>query len=246
MQANKRREYILDRLFEKGIIHVKEIADELGLHETTIRRDLESLEVEGKLTRVYGGALPKEDDSAELTMSQKIIHNYDIKRSICKYASELVKDGDSVFMDGGTTTAPFVEFLLDRPIQIVTHSDLIIRKIKTSQAQIVTLGGKYLPHYSMSVGATTVREVSAFHFDYCFIGCLGVDTENNITYTSEQESLDVKKAAMNNSNQKILLIDSSKLNVRGFCKFSELDAFDKILCNQFEDYPESLTNLKLV
>lgn len=247
MQAAERRKYILEKLNLNGIVNVHEIAETLGIHETTIRRDLEKLEKEGKLTRVHGGAiLNDEDENVELTMDQKMVLNYEAKKVVCKRACEYVQDGDCVFVDGGTTTYSMIDYLASKKIKIVTHSDLVIRRVKKCEAEIITVGGKYLPHYSMSVGASAINEISKYHFDHCFIGCVGINVDERMAYTSEQETLDVKRAAMENSDQKYLLIDSHKLNVRGFCKFAHLNEFDKIICNQFYIDKGLIENLELV
>ncbi len=245
MLAAERKKYILKTLNENGIINVTDTSKALNIHETTIRRDLEKLEKEGRLTRIYGGAKINED-SVELTMSQKMVLHFEEKRKVCEYASKFVKDGDCIFIDGGTTTYSLIDYLVDKKIKIVTHSSIIIQKITKCEAEIITLGGRYLPHYKMSVGSNTVDEVSKYHFDHCFIGCVGVNLEEQMSYTFEEETLAVRKMAMSNCDHNYLLIDSSKLNVKGFCKFADLNIFEKVICNEFKNENKELTNLELV
>lgn len=245
MIASERKKYILGKLNSNGIVNVRETAQELNLHETTIRRDLEKLEKEGRLTRIYGGATLN-DDSVELTMAQKMFLNFEAKKEVCRRACELVHDGECIFIDGGTTTYSMIDFLASKKIQIVTHSDLIIRRIKKCEAQIITIGGKYLPHYNMSVGATAMKEVGSYHYDHCFLGCVGINAQDLISYTSEAETLEVKQAAMKNSDHSYLLIDASKWNVKGFCKFAHLDEFDRVFCNNFDGYDGQIANLEFV
>lgn len=245
MIANERKKYIMNKLNANGIVNVREMAQELNLHETTIRRDLEKLEKEGRLTRIYGGATLN-DDSVELTTTQKLFLNFEAKKEVCRRACELVHDGECVFIDGGTTTYSMIDFLASKKIQIVTHNDLIIRRIKKCEAEIITIGGKYLPHYNMSVGAATMEAVGSYHYDHCFVGCLGINAQDSIAYTSETETMDVKRTAMKNSDHAYLLIDASKWNVKGFCKFARLDEFDKVFCNMFDAYNGEIANLELV
>lgn len=245
MLAAERRKYILEKLNLNGIINVTDTSKALNLHETTIRRDLEKLEKEGKLTRIYGGAKVNED-SVELTMNQKLVLNYEEKKEVCKYAATLVKDGECVFIDGGTTTYSLIDYLVNKKIKIVTNSSLVIQKIKKSEAEIITIGGRYLPHYNMSVGSSAVNEVSKYHFDHCFIGCVGINVDERMSYTTEEETMMIKKTAIENADHSYLLIDSSKFNVNGFCKFSKLDEFDKIICNRFYIDKNILKNLELV
>lgn len=245
MLATERRKYILEQLNLHGIINVNEMANALHIHETTIRRDLEKLEQEGKLIRIHGGAKLNED-SIELTMKQKLDIHFQEKKAVCQRASEYVQDGDCIFIDGGTTTYPMIDYLVHKKIKIVTHNDLIIRRIKNCEAEIISIGGKYLPHYNMSVGANAIHQINQYHFDACFISCVGVNAKEKLCYTSEEETLDVKRAAMNNSDHAYLLIDSSKFNTKGFCKLASFDEFDKILCSTFYTETQSIKNLEFV
>ncbi len=234
MLAAQRRKFILQQLNNHGIVNVTDTSKELNIHETTIRRDLEKLEKEGKLTRIYGGATLT-DDSVELTMTQKKDLHYDAKKSVCEYASQFVKEGDCVFIDGGTTTAVLIDYLQHKKITIITHSSLVIQKIKNCEAQIITIGGKYLPHYKMSVGINAINEVKKYQYDHCFVGCVGVNIQAKMCYTSEEETLAVKQSAMENSTHTYLLMDASKVNVKGFCKFASTDTFEKIICNSTQE-----------
>ena len=240
MIASERRMYIMTQLNAKGVVNLKEIANQLEISEATVRRDFETLEKEGKLKRVLGGAtlteeLPYASDNAELTMKQKITShiNMDKKDEVSRYASQYVKDGDCVFIDGGTTLVPLISYLANKKIKIVTYNHLIINKIKNPVAEIFIVGGIYLPYYSMSVGPIAQDVLKQFHFDHAFIGCSSVDLEEQVAYTTEIESLAMKKIAMENSIHNYLLIDSTKLNMRGFYKFKTIDSFDAVICDTF-------------
>lgn len=240
MIASERRMYIMTRLNAKGVVNLKEIAKQLNTSEATIRRDFEKLEKEGKLKRVLGGATLTEEtiyspDNAELTMKQKITShiNMDKKDEVAKYASQYVRDGDCVFIDGGTTLVPLISYLAGKKIKIVTYNHLIIDKVKNPVAEIFVVGGIYLPYYSMSVGAIAQEVLKQFHFDHAFIGCSSVNLEEQVAYTTEMESLIMKKIAMENSEHNYLLIDSTKMDMRGFYKFKTIDSFDAVICNTF-------------
>ena len=240
MIASERRMYIMKVLNEKGIANLKEIASRLNISEATVRRDFEKLEKDGKLKRVLGGATLSDDllyssDSAELTMKEKMSSNInmDKKTLVAEYASQYVKDGDCVFIDGGTTLVPLINYLASKKVKIVTYNHLIINKIKNPIAEIFIVGGVYLPYYSMSVGPIAQDVLNHFHFDHAFIGCAGIDLNENIAYTTEIESLTMKKIAMKNAKHSYLLIDSTKLEARGFYKFKTLDSFDYVICNNF-------------
>ena len=114
---------ILSSLNARGVISLKDMAAELGVAEITVRRDIEKLELEGRLKRVQGGAASlEESDGAELTMRQKTSIHAGEKEIVAKYAAGLVQDGDSVFLDVGTTIVPLAAALLQRRINIIANS----------------------------------------------------------------------------------------------------------------------------
>ena len=253
MIASERRMYIMKVLNEKGIANLKEITNELNISEATVRRDFEKLEKDGKLKRVLGGATLTDDllyssDSVELTMKEKMLSNVnmDKKNQVAKYASQYVKDGDCVFIDGGTTLVPLINYLASKKIKIVTYNHLIINKIKNPIAEIFIVGGVYLPYYSMSVGPIAQDVLKHFHFDHAFIGCSGIDLKEGIAYTTEIESLTMKNIAMENSKHSYLLIDSTKFEARGFYKFKTLNSFDYIICDNISTADNIAENFILV
>ncbi len=189
MLASERTRYIISQLHKKGIINLKDVARELDISEATVRRDFEKLENEGKLNRVTGGATlidgQGEDSLVELTVRSKKDVNYDGKLRVARRMSEYIQDGDCVFIDGGTSTAALAQFIEKRPIRIVTHSELLVRSLNNPTADIILIGGNYLPHYSMSVGILTQQMIQTFHFDKAVISCTGVDiTDGNASSTN--------------------------------------------------------------
>lgn len=253
MIASERRRYIIKGLNEKGIINLKDIATQLDISEATVRRDFDKLEKDGKLKRVLGGATLSEkiiysSDNAELTMSEKMLSNVnmDKKDQVAKYASQYVKDGECVFIDGGTTLVPLINYLACKKVKIVTYNHLIINKINNPIAEIFIVGGVYLPYYSMSVGPIAQDVLKHFHFDHAFIGCSGIDLSKNFAYTTEIESLTMKNIAMENANHSYLLIDSTKFEARGFYKFKTLDSFDYVISNNFSNENNIPENFILV
>ena len=107
MIAYERRKFILQTLSSKGVVSLKELALKLDTSEITIRRDIEKLEAEGKLRRVQGGAASLEEaEEAELTMKQRLPIRMDVKSRIAAFAASRVQNGETVFLDAGTTMVP--------------------------------------------------------------------------------------------------------------------------------------------
>lgn len=250
--ASERSRYIISQLNSNGIINLKDVAKELNTSEATIRRDFEKLEKEGKLTRVTGGAKLNDsqensyDNNVELTMRAKKFLNYDTKVRSARAASECIRDGECVFIDGGTSAAVMAKYVEKRPIIIVTHSVLLVQSMSNPTAKVFLVGGEYLPHFGMNVGELAKQMLSHFHFDRAFISCTSVDLDEGLAYTNELDTLAIKTFAIENSDKSFLLMDSSKLNRKGFCKMDSLANFERIYCNDCAELSKAPENFELV
>ncbi len=234
MIASERRRFILEALGNRGVISLKDTAKELSVAEITVRRDFEKLEHEGKLKRVQGGATSLEDsDGAELTMSTKLPQNMSEKERVASVAAGLVNEGESVFIDGGTTMIPLASILMTKNIRIITYNTMIIRKVSNPAAQIILIGGEYLPHYNMNLGPIAQEMLKQFYFDRAFFGCSGIDIDQQMVFSTEPGSLNMKRIAMESAKHNHLLVDSSKFSKRGFLKLCDTSSFDSIITNDF-------------
>ena len=114
MLTEQRHEIILNLLSEKGSITVTELKDILNTSESTIRRDLNTLDEQGRLTKVFGGAVEKINgvSTTELSVSQKADVNTEEKKKIAMYAARLVVPNDFIYIDAGTTTEYLIDYLI--------------------------------------------------------------------------------------------------------------------------------------
>lgn len=239
MIASERRRHILSSLNSRGVISLKDMAAELSVAEITVRRDIEKLEAEGKLKRVQGGATSLEDpDGAELTMKQKLpIHTAE-KAIVAGYAANLVQDGDTVFLDGGTTMMPLAVLLMQRHVNIVTYNTMFLAKNANPAARIFLIGGEYSPHYEMNVGLIAQDLLKQFYFDVAFFGCSGVDLEKQTVCSTEMQSLAMKRVALEQATKKYLLMDSSKFTMKSFMRVCSITQFDAVVCDKYVGRPE--------
>ena len=229
MLASERFEKIVEIVNQKGFISTKELSVTMQVTETTIRRDCEELEKQGLLLRVHGGAKsvhPKVILSTkdEKTMEERKEFFYE-KDIVCKKAASFVKDGDCIFLDGGTSIVPILPYIQEKKIKIVTHSHLIVDAFSGTESELFVIGGRYIPEYAMSVGPITISELDRFNFDLAFLSCAGIDLDRKLVYTAEMDTMAVKQKAMSLSAQKYLLIDRSKIAIKGFCSFIDSDDY---------------------
>ena len=172
--------------------------------------------------------------------------NYDAKLRVARAASESIQDGECIFIDGGTSTALLAKFVEKRNIVIVTHSELFVRSLNNPTARIYLVGGQYLPHFEMNVGELATQMISHFHFDRAFVGCSSADLSEDIAYTNELDTLAIKTFAIENSDRAYLLVDSSKLNKKGFCRLGALSSFEKVYCNKCAELSNAPNNFEVL
>lgn len=236
MIASERYMYIINQLKENKVVDLKVLAKDLKISESTVRRDIDQLEKKGRLRRVLGGAELIDEEQSQIMTDLRIQQRYGLhmreKTRIAARAAEIVSMGDSVFIDGGTSMAPLFRLLCKKKIQIVTTNHIVLHEITQSEANIIIIGGNYLPHFYMTTGLLTEMYLKNFHFDHTFISCSGIDLNEGMSYVSEIETLAVKKIASEQSHHNNLLIDSSKLLHHAFCKLLPLDSFDHVFCDR--------------
>lgn len=249
MIASERRIYILQSINDKGVINLKEIARELNTSEATIRRDLEKLEGEGMLVRVQGGATVHTGaeslvNTVKLTMRTKAGIHQTEKAAVAKAAAELVRDGDSVFLDCGTSIAPVADWLLPRSVHIVTYSTLVLQR-PGPKTNLILVGGEFIESHGMLTGAVAEQMLKQFHFDHAFIGCYGVSLSEGRCFQRDVASTNMKRIGIAKADRSYLLLDDSKLEKHGLFSFAEMSAFDRVFCNVPGDgeLPEGQENM---
>lgn len=245
MIASERRKTILQSLNSRGIVSLKEMAEELGVAEITVRRDVEKLEQEGRLKRVQGGAASlEESESAELTMRRKASIHVKEKETVARYAAALVEDGDTVFLDGGTTIIPLAEILLKRYINIVTYNTMLLSLNPNPVAKVFLVGGEFLPYYGMNVGLMAQDQLQQMYYGKAFFGCAGVDLEQQAVCSTELQSLAMKRIALERADKSYLLMDSSKFASKGLMRICAVSRFETVICDRYtgasELRPENL------
>jgi DeoR/GlpR family transcriptional regulator of sugar metabolism len=157
----------------------------------------------------------------------------------------MVQDGDSVFLDCGTSLVPLAEIFFSRPVKIVTTNTLLVNLPGSAVATVFLIGGQYHSHYNMTYGPLAKEILERFSFDHAFIGCFGISLEQNRAFTLEVDSMQMKLAAMQNAKRKHLLLDHSKLFRGGFYAFAELSLFDTVFCDAFPPEQPVPPNLRL-
>jgi len=223
---NDRENFILGEMAEKGSISVTALARRLEVSEVTIRSDLKGLEEKGFVNRTRGGASPAFQKN--IVDRQRL--RQEEKNRIAKAAADLVKDGDSIMIEAGTTTALIVRHLAGRRgVQIVTNSTLVFSYSRLNPAlTIILTGGVFRKESESLVGPVAVRAIRDFNVRLAFIGTDGFSLERGLT-TQFVEGAEVIKAMKERTRETWLVADSSKYGRSGFVSFMTLSEVDGII-----------------
>ncbi|MGF6638820.1 DeoR/GlpR family transcriptional regulator of sugar metabolism [Paraburkholderia sp. 35.1] len=211
MLTTQRKKAILDELARNGQVLAGELSAAFGVSEDTIRRDLRELAAQGRLQRVHGGALPASAALASFEQRQDI--ETLAKRRIARRAVELIAPGQTVIVDGGTTSALLVQALpSDLHATIVTHSPSVATALAAHPCvEVILIGGRLYKHSIVAVGAAAMEGISRIHADLYFMGVTGVHPSAGLS-TGDFEEAAIKRALAARAAETVVLASSSKLN----------------------------------
>ena len=218
---SERKQLILDEIKEKKFLQLEEMVQLLDSSESTVRRDLDELELEGHLRRVHGGAEVISKLQSEESILEKSIKNVQEKMEIAQKALSLIEDGDVIFIDAGTTTELLVELLDRRNLTVVTDSIHHAAKLVEKNFKTIIIGGFVKQSTDASIGRAAVEQISQLNFDKAFIGMNGVD-ESFLT-TPDMEEAAIKKTIIENAQKTYVLLDVSKIGQVSFAKVARID-----------------------
>lgn len=217
MAFELRKKKILAHFKENEFATVSELAALLAISEITVRRDLEALQAENQLQRIHGGAArgPK----LEVNFSQKIEKNIEAKAKIGFKAAQLVKKGEVIFLDCGSTTLQMCEHLQNIQFTLVTNSLPIVQAMTKAMATIVLIGGELDQKRLAIHGIMASWNIAKYHFDKAFIGADAIDDEGNLWAHSELEA-GIGKGVSAAADEVYVLADSSKYGHKSLIKFA--------------------------
>ena len=210
MLTTQRKQLILRRLSSDGQVVAKALAEELGTSEDTIRRDLRELAHDGRLQRVHGGALPASAATADLPARAQV--SPADKVALGRAGAAMVRPGQLVILDGGTTALQVARHLADDlHATVVTHSPTVaIELSRHPRLDIIMLGGRLFRHSMVNVGASVVEAAARFRADLYFMGVTGVHPEAGLS-TGDDEEAAVKRALHARAAETVVLASHEKL-----------------------------------
>ena len=236
--SDERREEIVRLVGESGRMSVKRLAELLGVTPMTIRRDLSELEREDMLRRVHGAAVL----GSERGYAEKAGERRDEKRAIAERAVSLVRPGDTLFLDAGTTTYEIAQLLLDFEGLTVITNDIKIAFLLscTEGVEVMCCGGTVQKETGSIMGMFASQLVGYVQFDRAFMGAASINAQFNVL-TPTMEKATLKRTVLSNSSESYLVVDASKFNRRALMKVNGLEAYTGVITTyDFSDAELSL------
>ena len=239
MLIEERKKIILEKLKINSMVTLAELIDEIGASESTIRRDLQMLDKEGKLKKVHGGAVAIGNDyfknDYKVILRQEI--NKGEKNEIAKFASKIVEDGDTIYIYAGKTTEHIIDYLKNKQITVVTNGIAHAKKLVDMNIKTFILGGEIKGVTEAIVGVRAVKDLESYNFTKGFFGANGISLENGCTTPDANEAM-VKTEAIKKCDKAYILADKSKFDENSFITFCKMEDViiitDKEECEKYK------------
>lgn len=233
LRIDVRRGRILDILNRDGKVRVNELSELLEVSEVTIRNDLDELEKSGQLERISGGAVQTMKNYYNMDYQQRKRKNAGHKQMIASIAASLIKDGETLMINSGTTTFfTAVELKKRKNLSILTNSIEVATELGDYPTfRVVLLGGEINPQYLFTYGSESEDSLRKYKADKCIISVDGICSDLGLTTYHAQEA-EVCKIMIERSFHNIVVADSSKFGHESFYNISDISAVDTWVTNK--------------
>ncbi|MDD7795385.1 DeoR/GlpR family DNA-binding transcription regulator [Clostridium sp. 'White wine YQ'] len=229
----ERHKHILDLLERDGKVLVKDLSTLFGVSESMIRKDLQVLEKNNLLQRTYGGAINiKRTIVTGESFFKRVEKNTDLKEVIAQKAYELLKEGDTIFLDASSISYFLAKLITqnNKSITLITNMVEISSMIKLdSKTHVIFIGGDYDPLVGGNIGSHSNEQIKLYRCNKAFIGCSGIDLRDGSISTGESEDAGTKKVIMKISKELFLLAPNERFNLDGIYTFSNISDFHSII-----------------
>jgi DeoR family transcriptional regulator, fructose operon transcriptional repressor len=219
VKSEENKNGILKILNRNNSITIQELEELLKVSGATIRHYLTELQAEGFLYRVHGGAVVKEKLKYELPFQERLEKDLPEKKAIARKALSLIGEKEAVFLDSGSTVLELARVMKEvelKNIVVVTISIPILAELAGAPGiKLIGIGGEVTRNHCAFCGSVATNMLRQFHFDKVVLGTDGLSIENGLT-TEDFAVAEVEKVAIEQSKQRIVLADHSKIGSVSF------------------------------
>jgi DeoR/GlpR family transcriptional regulator of sugar metabolism len=241
-----RHDEILNIISRLRNVSVQELTERLNVSEVTIRKDLTFLEEMGSVLRTHGGAKLAEDRALLRNLRTRMQEHQQAKRAVAKRARELVDEGDTIYIDSGSTCYCLAEWIKGMTLRVLTNSiDVMAALADDPAVSLFSIGGSYRKEAGSFLGPIAEENVRRFQIETCFIGATGISEDGAMASQNVFES-QLKRQVMEISQRKVILADSSKYLTGAFSVFARADEIDLLITDVGLDGEADLSGLEII
>ena len=236
----ERRRIILDQLQQNKQVNVSQLNEQFGVSEVTLRKDLRYLENKNLLIRSRGGAMLPVKVGEDLSVKKRMVLNLVQKKSIAAAARSLIKEGDTIILDSGTTLMQLASHLEKiKKLTIISNALDIVHKLSEyNNLKIIVPGGIFRKNSFSLVGVTAIDNFQMYRADKYFVSADGISADG--IFTSNLEEGQIAKLIMSHAKENIVLVDSSKFNREGIINFAPLSKIHTLVTDK--NIPQNYLN----
>lgn len=227
-QATRERQArVLSELLDKKHVTVRKLAENMGISEATIRRDLKTLADGQKVHLVHGGALLPGD--GDFSFTAKRDRNKYAKSIIGELAADLVREGEQIFLDSGTTSFQMAEPLSNkRGLSVILNSARLALELKSPSMNLIMLGGQYRPDRMDTIGPIAMSTLDQLRGYTAFIGADGLSMGFGVS-AADIDSAHLYRLAVANAREAVLLVDHTKFETASLFKIVDWAMIRKLV-----------------
>jgi DeoR/GlpR family transcriptional regulator of sugar metabolism len=224
-----RHDDILKSISRLRSVSVQDLTERTGVSEVTIRKDLTILEEMGFVVRTHGGAQLAGDMSAKHDLESRRSDHVTEKKQIASLAAQLISDGDTIYLDSGSTCALLAEQIVGMNLRVVTNSIAVMNALVGAHGiSLFSIGGSYRREAGSFLGPLALQNIKGFQIETCFVGATGISGRGVFSSQNILES-QLKTEILHNSARRIVLADTSKFSTTAFSIFARTGDVDVIV-----------------
>ncbi len=233
-----RRKKIAELVEERGAVAVRDLVEQFGKSEATIRRDLRKLGESGAVTRTHGGVMmrdtPAPDIPPDIPNEQRMQVRPDEKRRIGRAAIDMLAGGEVVFLDAGTTALCAADNAHLKPecCYVTTCLGVASRLRAQRIERFFVIGGAYREVNDSFTGALAIAALRSLSFDIAFLCCTAIDTARGTVAVRDEAYSQVQKEAIASSRRNFVIADHGKFDTTAFMRTAGFEELDGIVTNQ--------------
>lgn len=224
MNKSERYRAIIEILQREGSVDVNDLAKRFQTSLMTIRRDLNALCEEYNIVRTHGGAMMGEGPMVRvISFDEKLIAHREQKNAIAKKAASLIRSGQRIYLDSGSTTRIVLDYLdpETKAVIVCNHLGVAQQALGFKNISVIMLGGYMIPMSNCSYGETAEEQLKRYSLDAAFIGAAAIGPDGNLFDGFSPEAR-LKNYIFDVASKIVLLADSSKIGTYDLNRFGHL------------------------